>query len=96
MLDASGIIALRKTELFNRIWYKLDNELLESEYKYEIKEKLMITIAKMKNTFFLTTMEKRKKNINPNLSLDQLRLSNKKIINKLIREIEPRKADNMV
>lgn len=91
-LDASGIVALRKTELFNRIWYNLANELPESEYKYAIKEKLMITIAKMNNALFLATMEKRRKNIDPNLSLDELKLSDKKIINKLMREIKTKKT----
>ena len=81
--DILNIIAIRKSEFFNRVWSSIDTDAktLSSEDKINVKNATMKIISNMDNILFLSEEEKKNKIIKKNLSISKLNLDEKKIWN---------------
>lgn len=78
--DVTGIIALRKVELFNRMWKQIEDKLAEDQDKEKKKKVIMDIISKLDNDMFIGKYEKRTKKIDLNLSINKLQLDEKRIM----------------
>jgi histidyl-tRNA synthetase len=75
-----GLIALRKSELFQKIMNELSKEKQISD---KDKETIKKYISEMENEIFLSEEEKQSKKVNPLLKLDDINLDIKEIIKKI-------------
>ena len=82
-IDVTGVIALRKVELFNRMWKQIEDKFVEDQDKEEKKTVIIDIISKLDNDMFIGKHEKVTKQIDPNLSINKLHLDEKKIINQI-------------
>lgn len=86
--DVTGIIALRKVELFNRIWKQIEVKLEDDSDKEKKKIIIKNIISKLDNNMFIGKYEKITKKIDPNLSIDKLHLNEKRIIERIELELK--------
>ena len=86
--DVTGIIALRKVELFNRIWKQIEVKLEDDSDKDKIKIIITNIISKLDNNMFIGKYEKITKKIDPNLNIDKLHLNEKRIIENIELELK--------
>lgn len=78
LFQITSIIALRKTEFFNRMWAKLKPKV-PPEIEHKVRQELLQVISNMPNTTFLSDGEKSTKTIDPKLDIAQLRLDERSV-----------------
>lgn len=89
--EHSGIIALRKTEFFEKVWSQFSMQIPEHINKNEVKNLLLDIISNLDNKFFISDLEKKNKTIDPKLPLEKLKLDNNAIwgkVEKLLAELQ--------
>jgi len=86
-LDVASIVALRKTEYFNKVWHKLENQIQSNVDKEEVKKAVIKIIADLDDNLFIGKDERQKNFINSKLTLDKLKLDDKLIWKKTEEKI---------
>jgi len=82
--DIVSIIASRKAEFYVKTREKLLALLPPFVDKKEARLRLRRAISQLDNALFISEEEKESKTINPELSISQLKLNNKEIIDRVV------------
>lgn len=82
--DIVSIVSSRKAEFYMKTRDKLLASLPPSVDKKETRLRLRRAISRLDNALFISEDEKESKTINPELSILQLKLNNKEIIDRIV------------
>jgi hypothetical protein len=80
--EVMTIVALRKTEFFNKVWTELSQKIPEDfteNNKASLKDSIERIISHMSNKLFISEEESKRKQINPKLKISEIGIDERKL-----------------
>ncbi len=94
--EVMTIIALRKTEFFNKTWILLEEKIPDDFAEHqdeELKDAILRIISAMDNTLFLSPEELKSKRVNSTSSIEDLKINKEKLQEEFYRSLKEQYPD---